>query len=295
MSNNKPSLSKGLDAILKLHKGDANPTSEIDARVLHVSLNDIIPSRYQPRKVFSEEALSELSQSIKSEGIIQPLIVRHYGESYEIIAGERRWRAAKIAGLNTVPAIVRDIDDATSLAFALIENIQRQDLNPIEEAEALQRLLIEFSITHEEVAKKVGRSRTAVSNLLRLLALEEMTKQFVHQGKLSMGHARALLALPPEQQPIIAKDIIQKELSVRQTEKLISQIQKNEKTPDVLMENIGIEDEAVERLAIGLSKKFFAKVDVKFNHQKQQGKIIIKFNGNVDKLEEILNSLSTEV
>lgn len=287
---------KGFKALLGVDQllSEVVSISSPDANFIDLPLDHLTPGQFQPRQVFKENELKELADSIKEQGVLQPLIVRKIEINYEIIAGERRWRAARIAGLTKVPVIVREVDDATALAVALIENLQRQDLNPLEEAEALQRLIREFSLTHEEVAKRVGRTRTAVSNLLRLLALEETTKQYVHTGELSMGQARALLALPAEQQPILAKNIITKQLSVRQTEKLITQIQKNETPSDVFLDNIGIQNEHVERLTIGLSKKLCAKVDVKFNHQKQQGKIIINFNGNVDKLEKILTSLQID-
>jgi len=198
---------------------DAN--IESGDRLMQLSLEEIRPGSYQPRRSFDQTALQELADSLLSQGLVQPVLVRPYGGRYELIAGERRWRAAKIAGLTSIPAIVRQLDDQSVAAVSLIENIQRKDLNALEEAHALQRLRDEFGMTQEAVAKAVGRSRSAVTNLLRLLELHEEVKTLLEKGELDMGHARALLALDREVQPVVARQIIARGLSVRATEALI--------------------------------------------------------------------------
>src|SRR3954463_9636010 len=211
-------LGRGLDALL----GGDEPAQVHAAGDQQAELKtDLLqPGKYQPRTHMSEAALKELADSIKSQGIMQPILVRPVGDGrYEIIAGERRWRAARIAGLNAVPALVRDVPDNAALAMALIENIQREDLNPLEEANGIQRLVTEFGITHEKAAEMVGRSRSAVSNLLRLLSLAEPVRELLQQGKLDMGHARALLALAGMQQIETARLIAERGMSVRDTEK----------------------------------------------------------------------------
>lgn len=198
---------------------DAN--GEAGDQLLQLSLDQIRPGSYQPRRSFDQTALQELADSLVSQGLVQPILVRPYGGRYELIAGERRWRAAQLAGLTSIPAIVRQLDDQSVAAVALIENIQRKDLNALEEAHALQRLRDEFGMTQEAVAKAVGRSRSAVTNLLRLLELHEDVKTLLEKGELDMGHARALLALDREVQPVVARQVIARGLSVRATEALI--------------------------------------------------------------------------
>jgi ParB family chromosome partitioning protein len=259
------------------------------ANFIDLPLDHLTPGQFQPRRVFKETELNELSDSIKEQGVLQPLIVRKIETNYEIIAGERRWRAARIAGLTKVPVIVREVDDATALAVALIENLQRQDLNPLEEAEALERLVTEFSITHDEVAKRVGRTRSAVSNLLRLLALEETTKLYVHKGELTMGHARALLALPVEQQPILAKDIIKNQLSVRQTEQFINKLQKKVISPhdNTITE---LYDNLIDEIEQVLLKKTNGDVTLKINQTNGKCKLTMEFN-SVNHLKQGLAEL----
>src|SRR5690606_19303046 len=185
---------------------------------------DIEPNPYQPRRHFDPESLAELAASIKEHGVLQPLLVRRKGSGYQLIAGERRWRAAQQAGLRTVPVVVKELDDRTIMEIALVENLQREDLNPIEEAEAYQRLITEFNLTQEEVAKAVGKSRSAVANTLRLLNLPEAVQKLVTNGQLTMGHARALLSLEqPEQQLYLSEKIIKEHLTVRETEELVRQ------------------------------------------------------------------------
>lgn len=184
-----------------------------------IAISDVKPNQYQPRKHFDEEALSTLSDSVRELGILQPILVRSTNDGYEIIAGERRWRAAKRVGLTTIPALIRDVDDTVSLEQAIVENVQRSDLNPIEEAAAYQQLIEEFSLTHEQVAKRVGKSRTAITNILRLLLLPPTIQKMVRDNKISMGHARALLGSPDRAfQEKVAKQIVSDGLSVRAVE-----------------------------------------------------------------------------
>ena len=234
MTPKKRGLGKGLDALLSTSTAARQkqvmsdqrteeamaPTNQGELRKLPVEW--LQPGKYQPRKDMSQDALEELANSIRAQGVIQPIVVRPLGEqSFEIIAGERRWRASQLARLEVVPCIVKDVPDEAAVAIALIENIQREDLNAIEEAVALQRLLTEFELTHQQVAEAVGKSRTTVTNLLRLNQLNDDVKRFVEHGDLDMGHARALLALSGQAQSELAKLVAQKGLTVRDTEKLV--------------------------------------------------------------------------
>jgi ParB family chromosome partitioning protein len=213
-------LGRGLDALLA---GDMGTVGEADAlRMLRV--NQLQPGKYQPRAYMDNAALETLAESIKAQGIMQPILVREIGdERYEIIAGERRWRASQLAGLEEVPVLVREIADESALAMALIENIQRENLNPLEEALGIKRLVDEFSMTHEQAAQAVGRSRVAVSNLLRLLTLSQPVQDMLMHNKLDMGHARALIGLEPAQQVMLANKTIQNDLSVRDVERAAKQ------------------------------------------------------------------------
>jgi len=213
-------LGRGLDALL----GGDEPQSQ--EHLMNVALIQLRPGKYQPRTQMDPDAIAELAESIKAQGVIQPILARPLGDGhFEIIAGERRWRAAKLAGLETVPVLVREVRDELALAMALIENIQREDLNPIEEAGGVQRLVDEFGMTHEAAAAAVGRSRSGVTNLLRLLSLAKPVQDMVLQGKLDMGHGRALLSLSGAKQIELGKLIAEKELSVRQAEHLVSRAQ----------------------------------------------------------------------
>lgn len=220
----KRGLGRGLDALLT----DVSHEDEsLDDSLQYFPLDMVQPGKYQPRVDMSEESLDELADSIRAQGLVQPIVVRPItGGRYEIIAGERRWRASAIAGLDVIPALVRDVSDRSAIAMALIENIQRENLNPMEEANALHRLREEFSMTHQEAAEAVGRSRAAVSNLLRLRNLNEDVKRLVENGDLEMGHARALLGLEGEAQSAAAGDVVEKGLSVRETEQLIRRLLK---------------------------------------------------------------------
>jgi len=282
-------LGRGLDALLapatKNLADENSATNAMDNEFKKLSIDLLSPGKYQPRKGMSDNALEELSLSIQSQGIIQPIVVRLIDEnSYEIIAGERRWRAAKLAKLDIVPCIVKNVPDESAVAIALIENIQREDLNALEEAVALDRLLTEFKLTHKEVATAVGKSRTTVSNLLRLNKLNDDVKVLLENGDIDMGHARALLALEGNIQTSTAKTIASKELTVRETEALIKKVQNPE-----------VEKEAKEKnpstvtLEENLSKKLGTRVAINHN-TKGKGKLVISYT-NLKELEGILSKI----
>lgn len=239
------------------------------------------PGEYQPRTNMDQASLEELAASISSQGIIQPILVRPVsGDKYEIIAGERRWRAAQIAQLHEVPVLVRNIPDEATLAVALIENIQRENLNPVEEAVGLKRLMDEFELTHEEMAKSVGRSRAAVTNLLRLLSLSSGAKQLLEQGNIEMGHARAILGLPLEYQDTVAAEVYAKKLSVRQTEALVRSYANPKKKAAKPNKSADIRN-----LEESLAEKLGTKVSLEDNNGK--GKLVIEYK-NLDTLDGIL-------
>jgi ParB family chromosome partitioning protein len=244
---------------------------------------DIISrGKYQPRVDMHKESLADLADSIRAQGVLQPIVVRQVsGGGYEIIAGERRWRAAQLAGLHEVPAIVRDVEDRAAIAIALIENIQRENLNPMEEARALERLIREFELTHEQAAEAVGRSRAAVSNLLRLLELDDGVKRMVEQGELEMGHARSLLSLAGSAQLEVARKVIARGLSVRATEALVRQLQqpRTAKTPPR-------KDPDIRQLETRLADKLGASVQVRPGRG-GKGKLEIRYN-SLDELDGIL-------
>jgi len=240
---------------------------------------------YQPRQHFDQALLQELADSIQSEGLIQPILVRPFADGYELIAGERRWRAAQLAGMQKIPAIVRELDDQSVAAVALIENIQRKDLNPMEEARALQRLQTEFEMTHQAVAESVGRSRAAVSNLIRLLDLHEEVKVMVDRGDLDMGHARALLSAEKHHQIMLAKEIISKGLSVRATEQLVKA---GKSANDSTLEKVR-RDPNIVALEKRLGDTLGAAVSIR--HQTTgKGKLEISYN-SLDELDGILNHI----
>lgn len=220
----RKALGKGLEVFFP----DSSAKPDAPVKPVPISRDRLIPvdriraSRTQPRQRFDEETLSALTESLRRNGMIQPLLVREHGEGFELIAGERRWRAARKAGLETVPAVVREATDEESFELALIENVQREDLSPLEEAEAYRRLVEEYSLTQEQIASRVGKNRATVANLLRLLGLPEEIKERIANGELSMGHARALLSAPPDRQIDLARDVVDRGLSVRETERLAS-------------------------------------------------------------------------
>jgi len=261
----KAALGKGLDALLggrktaeaKSRASEPNPQGELR----ELGLDLIQPGQYQPRTDMDPDKLSELAASISAQGVVQPILVRPIGAGrFEIIAGERRWRAAQIAELDAIPAVVRDVPDQQTMAMALIENIQRENLNPLEESTALQRLISEFELTHSEAAQAVGRSRTAVSNLLRLQELEEPVKALVESRQLDMGHARALLALSGAQQRQVAQQVAAKGLSVRATEALVKQLQGVSAPPKAAPPAL---DPDIVKLQDDLGEKLAARVQLK--------------------------------
>ncbi len=282
----KRGLGRSLDALLVGSLPHAAESSENETvrgeKLCSLSLNLIERGKYQPRQDMDEEALEDLASSIRAQGVIQPIIVRHLlGGRYEIVAGERRFRAAQMAGLKEIPAIVRDIPDEAAGAIALIENIQRENLNSIEEAQALYRLIQDFSMTHGEVADAVGRSRTSVTNLLRLLTLDDEVKTMLSHGDLEMGHARALLTLTPDLQIIAAQTIVDKGLSVRQTEDLAKQLQ----LPQLPILPRAV-DPDVKRLEEDLTDRL--KLAVAIQHSaKGKGKLVIRYK-NLTELDALL-------
>ncbi|OED39280.1 chromosome partitioning protein ParB [Chromatiales bacterium (ex Bugula neritina AB1)] len=250
--------------------------------VSEIPVTSISRGTYQPRKHFDEETLQELADSILAQGLIQPVLLRKRAGGFELIAGERRWRAAQLAGLETVPAIVRDMDDSAVAAITLIENIQREDLNPLEEAQALHRLKNEFNMTHQAVAEAVGRSRASVTNLLRLLDLDERVSEMLVTGKIEMGHARALLSLTPDQQHIVALKVYAEGLSVRATEALVRNgISKPPRSTPKRRQNSHI-----KALEVDLSEKLGAQVTI--DHRPgDKGTVNVSYN-SLDELDGIL-------
>lgn len=281
----KRGLGKSLDALLVGSlpvAEESDDHSEKSEKLCQLSVDLIQRGKYQPRRDMNPEALEELASSIRVQGVIQPIIVRHLlGGRYEIVAGERRWRAAQLAGLSTIPAVVRDIPDEAAVAIALIENIQRENLNAIEEAVALQRLLQEFSMTHTQVAEAVGKSRASVTNLLRLLTLTDEVRTLVEHGDLEMGHARALLTLTPDLQIVAAQTIVNKGLSVREAEELARRLQMPQ-MPDI-PKSI---DPDVRRLQDDLSDRL--KLAVVIQHSaKGKGKLVIRYK-DLNELDNLL-------
>lgn len=292
MNARKRGLGRGLDALLGVPAGTANATTDTasdadraDYRSLGVDL--IEPGRYQPRQDMKSDSLADLADSIRAQGVVQPIIVRPLaaGGRYEIIAGERRWRAAQLAGLAEVPVIVRRVDDESAMSMALIENIQRESLNPLEEAQALHRLVNEFGMTHQRVAEAVGRSRAAVSNLLRLLDLSPEVKRLLAAGALEMGHARALLGIGGALQKQAAERIASRGLSVREAEHLVRRLQEagdGRRTPRRV-------DPDVARLETDLSERLGARVALKHGAG-GAGSLTIRYN-SLDELEGILEHI----
>ena len=286
MVKKKRGLGKGLDKLI----GDADKVARVapSTRIEQLALDQLKPGTYQPRQRFDEVALETLAESIKAQGLVQPIVVRPIDDGYEIIAGERRWRAAHQAGLKQVPVIVREADDQTTLALALIENLQREDLNPIEQAHGLARLLEEFSLTHEQLAEVVGLSRAQVTNLLRLLKLPAQVQAWVHDGALTMGHARALLSLPEDRQMALGRKAIEQGWSVRQMEKAVKADQAEPPRPVV-----GEKDPNIVALENRLAEKLGAKVSVRVT-PKGRGKVEIHYS-DLDELDRLLQLLEIEV
>jgi ParB family transcriptional regulator, chromosome partitioning protein len=271
-------LGRGLDALLG---GDEPPRDAL----LTLPVGRIRPGRYQPRTKMDQQALAELAASIRSQGLMQPVLVRPVDRDlYELIAGERRWRAAQMAGLAEVPALVREVPDESALAMSLIENIQRENLNPLEEAAGLQRLVEEFRMTHEQAADAVGRSRSATTNLLRLLKLARPVQELVMEGALEMGHARALIALEAARQIELARRVAAKGLSVRETEALVQKLLRGATAPRRKRA-----DRDLARLEEELAERLGTTVEIKAS-RKGRGKLIVHY-ASLDHLEQLLKKL----
>jgi len=302
MSSRKRGLGRGLDALMGASNaartsgtdgempadaaGAAMPASE-DHTLKTLPVDLVQRGKYQPRKDIDPESLQELADSIRAQGVMQPIVVRPISDrKYEIIAGERRWRATQLAGLDVIPAVVRDVSDEAAIAMALIENIQREDLNPIEEAMSLQRLQQEFELTQQEVADAVGKSRSTIANLLRLMSLEEEVRRLVEHGDLEMGHARALLALSGSEQCHAARSVVGKGLSVRQTEALVRHALAQKDQPEQPPRQI---DPNIRQLQDDLAQRLGARVQIQHN-ARGKGKLVLAYN-SLDELDGILSHI----
>ena len=278
-------LGRGLDSLLA--SGDAGG----DDKLTTLDITQIRPGRYQPRRVMGEDELRELAESIRAQGLIQPVIVRELGLSdYELIAGERRWRACQLAGLSEIPAVIKAVNDEAALAMGIIENIQRADLNPVEEAQGYKRLVDEFGLTHENLAQAVGKSRSAISNSLRLLSLPEQIQQHINQGLLEMGHARALITLPVLAQLQLAEAAIREAWSVREMERQAQAWQQN--APLSAQKTSKAVDADVLRLQDAIADKLGLAVKIQANQQ-QKGKLVLHFN-NAEEFQQMLNALNLD-
>lgn len=289
--NKTRGLGRGLDALLGDSLPDVSSSGALASDqpgIASVAVGDVSPGRFQPRQDISDESLEELAASIESQGLMQPIVVRpRPAGGYELIAGERRWRAAQKAGLEHIPVVVKDVDDHRALAMALIENIQREDLNPLEEAYALQRLVEEFELTQQEVANTVGKSRTTVTNLLRLLSLVGAVRELVRSGALEMGNARALLSLSENEQERVARIVVSRGLSVRQTEAMVRRLTKKSGQGAPARTEAGDPDtRALER---ELSDVLGAPVAIAHGGR-GRGKLVIRYT-TLDELEGILRHL----
>jgi ParB family chromosome partitioning protein len=282
----KARLGKGLDALFGALEAPTPNGAPINMRL--VPIDQIQPGRFQPRTRMDENSLRDLAASIQNQGIVQPVVVREIATGkFELIAGERRWRASQMAGLKDVPALVRQVPDDAALVLALIENIQREDLNPVEEARGLKRLLEEFGMTHQQAAESVGRSRAAVSNLLRILNLDFVVREHIEHDRIEMGHGRALLALPQADQSPAAEVVINRRLSVRQTEQLVRQWlvggRKRKPKPSV-------KDADIERLENELSESLGTTVSIE-HRERKGGRLLIDYH-SLDELDGIIKKFS---
>lgn len=298
MSPKKRGLGSGLDTLLGVTreieeaqtsaaavKATAGKTAAQQSNLLELPVDQIERGQFQPRRYFDEEALNELAASIKEQGMLQPIVVRSQGKNkYEIIAGERRWRASQIAGLHNIPVLIKELDDQAAMAVALVENLQREDLNPMEEAYALSRLKEEFELTHDQVAKAVGKSRSTVTNFMRLTGLAEAVRKMVENTDLEMGHARALLSLDAAQQKEAAIQIVEKAMSVRQSEALVRNFGKRKSKAK---STAAKPDADIQRLEQQLSEKLGAAASIQ-HKASGKGKLVISYN-STDELEGILS------
>lgn len=297
MASRKSGLGKGLDSLITNKVGTRSASEEKEQEEKEkadfmVKITKVEPNREQPRKKFDEDALLELAESLKQYGILQPLLVQKRDDYYEIIAGERRWRAAKLAGLKEVPVIVKDLSDQEIMEISLIENIQREDLNPIEEAHAYKRLLTEFNLKQDEVAERVSKSRSAITNSMRLLKLCDKVQQMIIDEKLTMGHVRPLIGIEdPEEQYAIAQKIFDERLTVRETEKLLKKIQKEKENPKKKEDSSVSMDFLYENLEEQMKQILGTKVNI---HPKKnnKGKIEIEYYSQ-DELNRLLELIQT--
>ena len=292
MTTKKRKLNRGLDALLgteltRQKTGEtatSSTTTPVDSELRQIRLEKLQRGKYQPRIEFDDAALNELAESIKAQGVMQPIVVRSISaDQFEIVAGERRWRASQIAGLDSIPALVRDISDETAIAMALIENIQRENLNPMEEARALKRLQSEFDLSQQEVANAVGKSRPVIANLLRLLSMESGAAELLESGQIEAGHAKVLLALEGSQQVMAARKVAEAKLSVRQTEALVKALL-NPRDSDLEVKT----DPDIDRLERKLSEQFGTKVSIE--NKNGRGRLIIQYS-NLDVLDGILGRI----
>ena len=292
MAAKKRGLGRGLDALLAGVSEAEKPvedqtTTSQKSTPKELPVHVISRGRYQPRRAMEPQALEELAASIRTQGVMQPIVVRPISsDRYEIIAGERRWRATQMAGLDSIPVVIKDVPDEAAIAMALIENIQRENLNPIEEAYALQRLQSEFELTQQEVASAVGKSRSAVANLLRLMNLTDEVRKMLEHGDLEMGHARALLTLTEENQLETAKEVVAKAMSVRQTEAYVRRLQEQENKPSKSKAEQG---PSYDDLATQLTDRLPGKVAIQCN-AKGKGKLTISFDSE-DALQKIIDQI----
>lgn len=289
MNAKRKSLGKGLDALLSgRDRSDSKTSGELEDQLKSLPVEWLQRGEYQPRGEMDQDKLQELADSIRSQGIVQPIVVRKLAtERYEIIAGERRWRAAQLAELATVPVLIKQVDDHATIAIALIENIQREDLNPLEESSALQRLIEEFDLTHQQAADAVGRSRASVSNLLRLQDLEQDVRQMLADGRIDMGHARALLSLDGDEQCHAARVVTTRGLTVRECEKLVQNWGRTEAAGH--SKPASRVDPDVARLESDLTDKLGARVNIRSN-ARGKGQLIISFT-DAEELEGILDRI----
>jgi ParB family transcriptional regulator, chromosome partitioning protein len=289
MSVKKRGLGRGLDALLGIDTGAAmaeQDSARTEGELRDLPIEWLKPGKYQPRTGMDPERLQELADSIKAQGLVQPIVVRSIGpDRYEIVAGERRWRASQLAGMRTIPSLVRIIPDQAAIAMALIENIQREDLHPLEEAQALERLIDEFELTHQQAAEAVGRSRAMVSNLLRLRDLEPEVKALINERRIEMGHARALLALTGVRQVNAAREVAAKGLSVRETEALVRAALAAPQATTKLKRKLNPD---VARLAQDLSEKIGARVAIE--DRRGKGRLVIHYS-SLDELDGILGRI----
>lgn len=255
----------------------------------YIGIDLVDRSPYQPRQTISQDGVEELADSIRTQGLIQPIVVRKINDRYELIAGERRWRAAQLAGMQEIPAVVKVVDNEAAAAMALVENLQREDLNPIEEAVAVANLIKQFNWTHQEVADAIGKARATISNMLRLLELSSEVHTLIQLKQLTMGHARALISLPQNQQGMAAEVIISKQLSVRQTEQLIKKMLANE---EIHSKTAPKKDANIQDLENKIADNLGASVSIQHSERTGRGKIQISYN-NVDELEGILHKFGS--